>query len=78
MRLRVLGCGSSGGVPLVTGRWGECDPSNPKNRRTRTSLAIETDDHEVWLIDTGPDLRAQLIREMSKRIRLLQIEVRRQ
>jgi phosphoribosyl 1,2-cyclic phosphate phosphodiesterase len=68
MRLRVLGCGSSSGVPMVTGRWGDCDPLNPKNVRTRTSLAIETDDDEVWVIDTGPDLRRQLIREALTRV----------
>ena len=53
---------------MVTGNWGRCDPQNPKNRRTRTSLAIHTDDDEVWLIDAGPDLRQQLLREGIKRV----------
>ena len=74
MRLTVLGCGGSSGVPLVTGRWGACDPNEPKNRRTRTSLAIELPvplsetGIETWLIDTGPDLRAQLLRENIQRV----------
>ncbi len=60
----ILGCGSSGGVPRLGGRWGECDPENPKNTRRRCSLLIErTEDGGVTrvLIDTSPDLRAQLL-----------------
>ncbi len=60
MRITVLGSGSSGGVPMVGTGWGKCDPSNPKNRRTRPSLLIETEG-KVILIDTSPDLRAQLL-----------------
>jgi len=61
MRIRILGCGDSGGVPRVGNDWGACDPSNPRNNRTRTSVAVE---HlgETWLIDTSPDLRAQMLR----------------
>ncbi len=62
MHLRVLGCGSSAGVPSILGDWQACDPSNPKNRRTRTSLAIASQE-ETWLIDAGPDLKVQLLRE---------------
>lgn len=68
MRLTVLGCGGSGGVPITTGFWGNCDANNPKNTRTRTSLAIETSDDQVWLIDTGPDVRQQLLRENIRRV----------
>jgi phosphoribosyl 1,2-cyclic phosphate phosphodiesterase len=60
VRVIVLGCGSSGGVPLIGGRWGACDPANPKNRRTRASILIETDGRTL-LVDTTPDLRAQLL-----------------
>jgi phosphoribosyl 1,2-cyclic phosphate phosphodiesterase len=60
----ILGCGSSGGVPRVATGWGECDPTNPKNRRRRCSLLIERGE-EAWrtrvLIDTSPDLREQLL-----------------
>ena len=38
MTFTILGCGSSGGVPRPALGWGVCDPSNPKNRRRRTSL----------------------------------------
>ena len=60
MKIRVLGCGAAGGVPMISRGWGECDPNNPKNRRTRTSLLIKNDEDNI-LIDTGPDLREQLI-----------------
>lgn len=61
MRVTILGCGSSGGVPLI-GRegWGICDPVNPKNRRRRVSILVE-DRGTTLLVDTSPDLRAQLI-----------------
>lgn len=68
MRLTVLGCGPSSGIPSVTGHWGQCVPSQPKNCRLRTSLSIHTDDGEVWLIDAGPDLRMQLMRERIQRV----------
>jgi len=60
----ILGCGSSGGVPRLGGYWGDCDPGNPKNRRQRCSLLIERHDKGAItrvLIDTSPDLRAQLL-----------------
>lgn len=68
MRLTVLGCGSSSGVPSVSGFWGQCDKSDPKNYRTRMCVALHTDDDEVWLIDAGTDIRAQLIREGITRV----------
>ncbi len=60
----VLGCGSSGGVPRLGGIWGDCDPSNPKNRRRRCSMLVtrETADGVTRvLIDTSPDMRDQLL-----------------
>jgi phosphoribosyl 1,2-cyclic phosphate phosphodiesterase len=64
LRFTILGCGSSGGVPRLGGHWGACDPENPKNRRRRCSLLVERDGPEgttTVLIDTSPDLRAQLL-----------------
>lgn len=65
MRVTLLGCGTSSGVPRVggidgRGDWGSCDPAEPRNRRRRVALLIEAADTTV-LIDTGPDLRAQLL-----------------
>lgn len=64
MRFTILGCGSSPGVPRIGDDWGNCDPTNPRNRRTRASLLIQriTDDGETKVvIDTGPDFRQQML-----------------
>ena len=64
LRVTILGCGSSGGVPRLGGHWGACDPTNPKNRRKRCSLLVERiGDSGITrvLIDTSPDLRQQLL-----------------
>ncbi|MGB7271318.1 MAG: MBL fold metallo-hydrolase [Albidovulum sp.] len=64
LRFTILGCGSSGGVPRIGNLWGDCDPGNPKNRRSRCSLLIEritAAGTTRVLIDTSPDMRAQLL-----------------
>lgn len=64
LRATILGCGSSGGVPRLGGRWGACDPANPKNRRRRCALLLERIEGAArtrLLIDAGPDMRAQLL-----------------
>lgn len=61
MKVTLLGCGPSGGVPAVGPNWGRCDPNDPRNRRRRGSVAIETAAGRIILIDTSPDLRAQLL-----------------
>ncbi len=68
LRLTILGCGSSGGVPRLspngTGDWGTCDATNPKNRRRRCSLLVEKISGGTVtrvLIDTSPDMREQLL-----------------
>lgn len=63
-RFTILGCGSSPGVPRITGDWGACDPANPKNRRTRAAFLVEQfgpDGTTTVVIDTGPDFRTQMI-----------------
>jgi phosphoribosyl 1,2-cyclic phosphate phosphodiesterase len=60
MKVTVLGCGPSTGVPAIGPDWGDCDPSDPRNRRRRASLLIECRGKTI-LIDTSPDLRAQLL-----------------
>ncbi|MFC0410557.1 MBL fold metallo-hydrolase [Roseomonas elaeocarpi] len=66
MQVTILGCGSSGGVPLIggadgQGEWGRCDPREPRNRRSRSSIAVEAPDGRRLLVDAGPDLREQLL-----------------
>jgi phosphoribosyl 1,2-cyclic phosphate phosphodiesterase len=63
-RFTILGCGSSGGVPRVGNVWGNCDPSNPKNRRRRCALLVERfgdGGRTTVLVDTPPDIREQLL-----------------
>lgn len=81
MKITVLGCGGSAGVPMLggaegalTGLWGRCDPKNPRNRRTRSSIVIEGDEAYFpatmdgageggfrLLVDSGPDFRSQML-----------------
>ena len=64
MRFTILGSGSSGGIPRIGGDWGACDPNEPKNTRLRSSFLVEQESQGFWtrlLVDTSPDLRAQLI-----------------
>ncbi len=64
LTLRILGCGSSGGVPRVGSGWGACDPNEPRNRRRRCSILVEREGEggrTSVLVDTSPDLREQLL-----------------
>ncbi|MBX2806975.1 MAG: MBL fold metallo-hydrolase [Hyphomicrobiales bacterium] len=64
LHVTILGCGASPGVPQIDGKWGVCDPANPKNRRSRCALLVERHDHDkrtTLLVDTGPDIRQQLL-----------------
>jgi phosphoribosyl 1,2-cyclic phosphate phosphodiesterase len=70
-RITILGCGSSGGVPRVGSGWGACDPLEPKNRRRRCSILVEQDGKggtTSVLVDTGPDLREQLLAANVQRL----------
>ncbi len=58
MKVTILGCGASGGVPRLGNQWGQCDPDNPRNRRNRSSIYVENGATGV-LVDSGPDLRMQ-------------------
>lgn len=82
LRVIILGSGSSGGVPRFggpdgAGDWGDCDPSEPKNRRTRCSILVQREHPEYGfahdkvtsvLVDTSPDMRAQLLAARCSRL----------
>lgn len=68
MQLIMLGVGSSAGTPVIGCTCNTCRSDNPKNKRTRCSAAITLPTGEVILIDTGPDLRQQALRENLQRV----------
>jgi len=74
LEFTILGCGSSGGVPRADGEWGACDPSNPRNARSRCSLLVRRrsaagpDLETTVVIDTSPDLRLQTAAAGVKRV----------
>ncbi|MDQ3143540.1 MAG: MBL fold metallo-hydrolase [Pseudomonadota bacterium] len=59
MKIRILGCGTSSGVPRIGNDWGACDPAEPRNRRLRSSIIVKSAG-ETLLVDCGPDLREQM------------------
>ena len=66
MKVTLLGTGGSAGVPMIggadgSGDWGDCDPAEPRNRRTRSSIVMETSENQRLLVDTSPDMRSQLL-----------------
>jgi phosphoribosyl 1,2-cyclic phosphate phosphodiesterase len=66
MRVILLGTGGSAGVPMIggadgSGDWGACDPAEPRNRRTRGSIVVESGEGMRLLVDTSPDMRSQLL-----------------
>tara|TARA_B100000963_G_C22616941_1_gene667856 strand:+ start:1262 stop:2032 length:771 start_codon:yes stop_codon:yes gene_type:complete len=67
MKFIILGCGSSMGVPRPDGFFGNCDPKNKRNYRTRCSALIKTLNENI-LIDTSPDLRQQLLKNKINKI----------
>lgn len=69
----MLGSGTSTGVPRVggpdgAGDWGDCDPDEPRNRRTRVSIIVESAEGKRLLVDTSTDCRAQLLANRIERI----------
>lgn len=82
IKVTILGSGSSGGVPRFggqdgSGEWGACDPDEPKNRRTRCSILVQRAHTEHGfhhahatsvLVDTSPDMRAQLLAAKCSRL----------
>jgi phosphoribosyl 1,2-cyclic phosphate phosphodiesterase len=73
MKVTLLGVGGSAGMPQIGGAdgrgdWGELDPAEPRNRRTRPSIVIHGPDDQRILVDTGPDLRLQLTAQAIGRV----------
>lgn len=68
MKILLLGSGTSTGVPRIGNDWGDCDPDEPKNRRTRVSIIVESDEGKRLLVDTSTDLRQQMLANSIERI----------
>ena len=68
MKVTMLGCGTSVGVPaLGSAGWGSCDPSDIRNRRQRCAVLVEVNDTTI-LVDAGPDIRNQLLPHQLKKL----------
>lgn len=68
MQLTMLGVGSSAGTPVVGCSCATCLSNDARNKRSRCSSLITLDSGENILIDTGPDLRIQSLRENIQRV----------
>jgi phosphoribosyl 1,2-cyclic phosphate phosphodiesterase len=73
LEITILGCGSSGGVPRADGEWGDCDPANPRNHRSRCSLlvrrrGVSSEQETTAVVDTSPDFRLQSANAGVKRL----------
>ena len=62
MKITILGSGTSTGVPMVGCRCPVCSSEDPRDKRTRASIVVETAGKYI-LVDTSTDLRKQAIRE---------------
>ncbi len=67
MRIIVLGCGTSTGVPLIHCHCKVCRSRNPKNKRLRASLWVQVGEKN-FVIDISPDFRQQALRAKIPRI----------
>jgi phosphoribosyl 1,2-cyclic phosphate phosphodiesterase len=67
MKITILGCGTSTGVPMVGCDCPVCTSDDPRDKRTRASLLMCYNDHTV-LVDTSTDLRKQALRQHIRRI----------
>lgn len=73
LEITILGCGSSGGVPRADGDWGDCDPADPKNHRSRCSMLVRRkgqgpEQETTVVVDTSPDFRLQSAHAGVKRV----------
>lgn len=70
----ILGCGASGGVPRADGAWGACDPSDPRNRRSRCSLLVRRlsgggpENQTTLIVDAAPEFRQQAVAAGTRRV----------
>jgi phosphoribosyl 1,2-cyclic phosphate phosphodiesterase len=61
VKITFLGTGTSHGVPMIGCDCATCRSTDPRDKRFRPSIVVETDAGQVLLVDTGPDLRSQAL-----------------
>ena len=67
MKITLLGTGTSQGVPVIACDCNVCLSENQKDKRLRTSAMVELN-NEIFVIDTGPDFRQQMLTNNVKNI----------
>ena len=67
MRITILGCGTSTGVPLIHCACKVCRSRDPRNKRLRASILVQTGKKNL-LVDVSPDFRQQMLRTRVPRI----------
>ncbi len=68
IKITVLGTGTSVGIPALGQLgWGKCDPLNPKNKRQRCAILIQSYNTTI-LVDAGPDIKNQLLEHKVERL----------
>jgi phosphoribosyl 1,2-cyclic phosphate phosphodiesterase len=67
LTMTFLGTGTSQGVPMIGCDCAVCLSEDPRDKRSRASLYIESSEC-AWVIDTGPDFRGQCLRENVRRV----------
>ena len=70
MKITLLGTGTSQGVPIIGCHCKVCTSTDPHDQRLRTSALVSVDDKNI-LIDAGPDLRQQLLRNNTTTLHAL-------
>lgn len=60
-KITILGSGTSTGVPILGCKCLVCQSNDPRNKRLRTSILLETHSQKTILVDASPDLRTQLL-----------------
>ena len=67
MRVTVLGCGTSSGVPVIGCGCAVCRSDEPRNKRRRCAILVDEGATRL-LVDTPPDLRCQCLDAGVERI----------
>lgn len=67
LRVTFLGTATSLGVPMIGCDCEVCHSSDPRDKRLRSSIYVETPEC-AWVVDTGTDFRTQALRENIRRL----------